>query len=78
MKAKRLMEIKSQIDDAKTRQAEIKGQISGVTEQMKTKFKVKDLPAAEKKLEAMGADLDKKEGQFQSGMEEIEEAYDWE
>jgi chromosome segregation ATPase len=78
MKAQRLMQIKSQIEDAKTRQAEIKGQISGIIEQMKAKFKVADLPEAEKRLESMGADLDEKERQFQEGMSQLEEAYDWE
>ena len=68
----RLAQIKDQIDGAKTRQAEIKGKISSVREQMQTGFKVKALPTAEKKLESMGIDLDKMEVQFNEGMEDLE------
>lgn len=77
MSTERLLQIKDQIDGAKTQQAEIKGKLSGVKEQMQTGFEVKDLSAAEKKLEGMGNDLDKMETQFNESMEELEGAYDW-
>lgn len=78
MSTEKLLKIKSQIDEAKTKQSEIKGQISGVEQQMLSKFDVKELKAAEKKLKNMGIELDKKEKEFEIGMAELGDAYDWE
>jgi len=72
-----LLEIKSQISDAKTQQSEVKGQITGVEDQAQSKFKVDDLPAAEKKLKKMGEDLDTMEVKFTGGMERLEESHEW-
>lgn len=77
MNTERLLQIKDWIDEAKTKQAELKGKLSGIREQMRTGFEVKDLPAAEKKLEGMANDLDKMEAQFDEGMTKLENAYDW-
>lgn len=73
----RLLKIKSKIEDAKTKSAEIKGQISGIEQQMSSGFKVKGLKEAEKKLSSMETELDKKENEFNTGMGDIEESYDW-
>lgn len=78
MSTEKLLKIKSQIDEAKTKQSEIKGQISGVEQQMLSKFDVKELKAAEKKLKEMGIKLDKKEKEFEVGMADLEAAHNWE
>ena len=77
MSTERLLEIKEKIEKAKSRQSEIKGQISGVKTQMKNQFGVSDLKTAEKKLMELGNRLDKMEEKFKDRMEKLEEAYDW-
>jgi len=77
MSTERLLEIKRQIEKAKTSQAEIKGQISGIEEQMEKKFKIKTISAAEKELKKRGADLDKMEMAFDKGVSELEAAHEW-
>lgn len=78
MSTKRLLEIKNQIDEAKSKQSEITGQIKSIKEQMKQKFKISDLNEAEKLLEEIGKELDEQETKFEEGMKDLESAYDWE
>ena len=73
----RLIFIKEAIDEAKQKQSETKGQISAIESQILAKFKVKGLEEAEKKLNIMSAELDKKEKEFSDGMQELESAYEW-
>ena len=77
MSTERLLEIKSQIADAKTQQSEVKGQITGVEDQMQSKFQTNNLSTAEKKLKKMGEDLDAMETESTEGMEKLEESYPW-
>lgn len=77
MSTEKLLFIKSKIDNAKTEKAKISGQISGVEQQMQSKFNIKGVKAAEKKLAAMGSELDSKEKEFDNGMAELEKSYDW-
>lgn len=77
MSTEKLLKIKGQIDNAKTEKAKISGQISGVEQQMQSKFNIKGVKAAEKKLAAMGSELDSKEAKFDEGMSELEKSYDW-
>ena len=77
MAIERLLKIKNQIDEAKSKQSEITGQIKSITSQMKQKFEVSDLKEAEKKLEKMGIELDTQETEFEKGMKDLEEAYEW-
>ena len=78
MSTERLLEIKNQIDEAKSKQSEITGQIKSIKEQMKQKFKISDLNEAEKLLEEIGKELDEQEKKFEEGMKDLESAYDWE
>jgi len=78
MSTERLLEIKNQIDEAKSKQSEITGQIKSIKEQMKQKFKISDLNEAEKLLEEIGKELDEQETKFEEGMKDLESAYDWE
>jgi len=77
MTTERLLQIKKQIDDAKTKQSEITGQIKSTTDQMFQKFAVKTLQEAEKKLKTMGDELDKNEAEFTTGLKKLEESYSW-
>jgi uncharacterized coiled-coil DUF342 family protein len=78
MSTERLLEIKKQIDEAKSKQSEIIGQIKSVTDQMDQKFEVKTLAKANEKLKEIGNELDSQETEFKKGMEELEGAYEWE
>lgn len=78
MSTERLLEIKSQIDEAKSKQSEVTGQMKSVDDQMKQRFNVETLPAAEKELDGIGKELDEQETEFKKGQEELENAYDWE
>jgi len=73
----RLLEIKEKIDNAKTQQAEVKGQIHSVEEQMSAKFKVKTAEDASKELKKRTDELDQMEKGFEAGEEELENAYAW-
>lgn len=78
MSTERLLEIKSQIAEAKDKKSEVRGQITSVEAQSKERFKVGTPEEAEGKLEKMGEALDKKEEMFKDGMETLEESYPWE
>jgi len=74
----RLLEIKEKIDNAKTQQAEVKGQIRSIEEQISAKFKVKTAEDANKELKKRAEELDQMEKSFEAGEEELEKAYSWE
>lgn len=77
MSTERLLEIKSQIDNAKSKFSENTGQIKSIDDQMEQKFDVKTLPTAEKKLKEIGTELDSEEVEFKKGNEKLENAYNW-
>ena len=78
MTTQRLLQIKEKIDNAKTQQAEITGQIRSTEEQMFAKFKVKTAEDASKELKKRAEDLDQMEKEFEMGEAELERAYSWE
>jgi len=71
---KRLLEFKERIESAKTQQAEVKGQIMGIENQMHTQFNVKDIPSAKKKVEKIETKLEALNKQFSEGMQKLEQA----
>lgn len=77
MTTQRLLQIKEKIDNAKTQQAEVKGQIHSVEEQMSTKFKVKTAEDANKELKKRTGELDQMEKGFEAGEQKLEDAYSW-
>ena len=77
MSTERLLEIKEIIDNAKNKKSEVKGQISGIEDQMSAKFNIKTLPEAKKELGKKGDDLDEKEETLRNGEEKLENAYPW-
>jgi len=70
MSTEKLLKIKSQIDQAKSKQSEIRGKRTSTEEQMQAKFKIKTIVAAEKDLKERATELEK-------GNSEIEAAYEW-
>lgn len=70
----KLMEIKKSIDEAKTKQAEIKGQTNNIESQIKTKYKIK-IKDIDSTLDKMAQDLDDKELIFQKGMDDLEKEF---
>jgi len=78
MSQKRLFEIKSQVGEAKQEKAKVSGQIIQVDRQMLSKFKVKNLDESNEKLGDMATRLSKVENEFDTGMEKLESAHDWE
>jgi len=77
MSTNRLLEIKSQIDDAKSKLSENAGQTKSEIDRMQKQFGVSKIPEAEKELKKIGTELDKKEAEFKKGQEKLENAYDW-
>ena len=77
MTTQRLLEIKEKIDNAKTQQAEVKGQIRSVEDQMFTKFEIKTEGAANEQLTKRSSELDKMEKGFEIGELALEDAYNW-
>lgn len=77
MSTERLLQIKQQIEKARTKQAEFKGQISSLESQMEKEFNVKTIPAANKALDKIEADLDNMQRAFDKGLKELEAAHDW-
>ncbi len=77
MTTQRLLEIKEQIDNAKSKQAEIRGKRASIEEQIQAKFGIKTVAASEKELKKRATELDAMEGEFEKGMEELENGYEW-
>ena len=77
MSTDKLLKIKNQIDEARTKQSEIKGQISGVERELEINFKVNNIKDAEIKLNKLEKELDEQENNFNTKMEELENAYEW-
>lgn len=75
MTTQRLLQIKEQIDNAKTKGAQISGQIQSIEDQMNTKFKVKTPEAADKELKRRSGELDKMEKDFEAGQDALEKNF---
>lgn len=73
--SEKLLQMKSQIDKAKNEEAETRGKKQTTQEQMKSKFGVDTVEAAEKELKSRAADLDKMEDEFEKGVTELIEKF---
>ncbi len=67
-----LLELKKEITEATGKAAELKGQRTLLTTQLKEKWGVKTPKEAKAKLETMQADIDKKDMEIQEKTEELE------
>ena len=73
----RILQIKEQIEKAKSQSSKIDGQLSEIESQMEKKFKVKNKKDADKMLEGLDGTIKEKEEKYQTGLEELESAYEW-
>ena len=72
----KLLNIKKQIDEAKNKQAEIKGKKEAIEKQIKDKFNI-EITEVQKTLDDMANELDEMEENFKDGLEKLEDAYEW-
>lgn len=72
----KLLKIKKQIDEAKSKQSEIKGQKEAIEKQIIDKFDI-DISEVDKKLDEMASELDEMEEKFNKDLEKLEESYQW-
>ena len=75
--AQRLLEMKEQIENAKTEKAKLEGRLQGYLEELKTKFKCDSLEEAEKKLKVLKAQKEKAQQAIQTKMDDLENNYEW-
>lgn len=77
MSTERLLKIKEQIDEAKNKQAEIRGKRSNAEEQMLNQFGIKTIEEGNKELKKRGEELDQLESKFEKEMKDLESSYEW-
>lgn len=73
-----LLNLKNEIDTAKTKISEAKGKLSYLLTQLKDQYGCKTVKEAEEKIEEMDKRLDKLNEQIQSATTELEEKYNLE
>lgn len=76
MNEKKLLEIKAEIDAAKTTVSELRGQYKSLMAQLKKEWKCDSVEEAETKLTDFTADIAKLEVQLKEGMNDLEEKYE--
>lgn len=75
MNEKQLLELKQQIDDAKTEVATLKGKLQHLNEQLLKEWECKTLQDAEKKIIQLQQEAEKIDKQLQTNLQELEEKY---
>jgi len=71
-----LLDLKSEIDDAKEKVSELKGQKTVLLNQLKTDYGCKTIEEAEKKLRTMKKEIESLDEQIEDGLKELEEKYE--
>ena len=74
---KKLVDMKSQIDAAKTKVAQGEGALDQLQKRMLTEFGCKDLAAAEKLLDELEAEDEQLEKDIAAKIETLEKDYTW-
>ena len=72
-----LLDLKDDISDAKTRQAELNGQKEILLKQLKDNFDCTSVEAAQKLLKRQDKDIEILKDQIREGIIELEENYDF-
>jgi len=73
-----LMRMKSEIEEAKLKSAELEGQLKSLRKRAQEEFGCEDLASMKKLLGKMDKDLARMETQLEDGIKELKEKYDWE
>ena len=71
-----LLDLKQQIEDAKTSVSELKGQQTALLRQLKDTYKCNSIEEAQRMVEKLKADADKLQKQIDEATKELEEKYD--
>lgn len=74
---KKLMDMKSQIETAKTKVAQGQGALDQLQKRLISEFDCKDLTAAEKKLISLEDEEEKLEKEITVKVEKLEKEYSW-
>jgi len=77
MDKKGLLELKEQIDEAKKTAGELTGKLNYLNSQLKETWDCKNVTEADTKVNVMYKKIEKLEKQIKTGIEELEEAYDF-
>ena len=75
MNERELLDLKHQIEDAKTSVSELKGQQQMLMKQLKDEWKCNTIEEAERKIKSMGKEIDALQTQIDEGVKELEEKY---
>lgn len=73
----KLMKVKKQIDDSKITEASKKGELKNLFTQLEEKAECKTTKEADKLLDDLNENLDKKEDIFEKGVSTLLEAHPW-
>ncbi len=76
MTEKELLDLKEEVEEAKTKVSELTGQKQALIKQLKEDWKCATVEEAEKKLKSMKIDIEKLEEQIEEGTKELEEKYE--
>ena len=70
-----LLDLKKDIDEAKTKKSELVGQKNALMTQLKNDWKCKTVEEAQTKLKTMGEDIEDIENKIEKGVTELQEKY---
>lgn len=73
----RLLELRAKIDKAAAERQRAQGALDEAMRTLKTRFKCKTVPEAEKRLKEMDAEIEKKSKLLDEGIAELENAHEW-
>ena len=71
-----LLELKEKIDQAKEKSSELKGQLQGLSKELKDDWQCDSVAQAEKKIETMETEITALNDKIKKGVEKLEEDYD--
>ncbi len=73
----KLLDMKADIEKAKTGKAQAEGRLEGLMWQLKDAHKCKTLEQAKTKIAKLNTSIEKMKASLEKGFEELEQAYDW-
>lgn len=78
MTEKQLLNLKNEINEAKTKVSELTGEKQALLRQLKEEYGCKTIDEAQKKLKSLQKEIEKLEESIEQGIEELETKYDFE
>lgn len=71
----RLLNLKNNLDDAKSRRSELQGQLKGLIKQLKDEFELDSLDAAQTKIKELNTQLNHLQDKLNTELTAAEEAF---